>query len=69
MSNTERQRRFRKRNPGYYKRLHRQRQATENGPHATPETASPSPVAPTVDGQMLLFESGAVRQWVPRLIA
>ena len=27
MSNTERQRRFRERNPGYYGRLHRQRRA------------------------------------------
>ena len=27
MSNTERQRRFRERNPGYYKRLHRKRRA------------------------------------------
>lgn len=27
MSNTERQRRFRERNPGYYGRLHRQRKA------------------------------------------
>jgi hypothetical protein len=29
MSNLERQRRFRKRHPGYYKRLHRKRKAAE----------------------------------------
>lgn len=44
MSNTERQRRFRERNPGYYGRLHRRRSAMVTAPVAIPAAEFPRAV-------------------------
>ncbi len=60
MSNTERQRQFRERNPGYYGRLHRKRNAACNAFAAMQAAraaalAQPVPVALPIPAPMLML--------------
>ena len=67
MSNKERQRQFRERNPGYYGRLHRKRKARLR---ATAEATVPAPPVPVVRalpspedvGQLTLFDLPGFRR-------